>query len=331
MLPFSHMNGRRTPELDLVWNALRDPTRRDILDLLRERPQTVGELCGVFAAELSRFAVMKHLKLLKAADLVLTRRQGRETWNQLNAVPIRRIYERWVTKYESVWAERLLSLERHVSERAQEHAGGQPPTGESMKPPRDGQAEAQAPSGEVETQPRSDEDGTQPRSGTAALDSFRIEQAVAINGPPAAVFAGLLEVDAWWCHRMYDDRPGKREDDPNARPAIVRATASTVILEPFAGGRFYEKSSAGEAHFGTVQEIVPGKLLRLYGPLGMVTAPVVSLYEYSLSPAGADTRLKLVHQAFGMLTPEWRAAHEAGWRELWQHLRAFVESGKRWN
>jgi DNA-binding transcriptional ArsR family regulator len=89
------------PRADLtpVWKALADPTRRRLLDLLRARPRTTGELAA--RVPLSRFAVMKHLGVLARARLVLVRRRGRERWNHLNAVPIRRIYERWLSPYEA--------------------------------------------------------------------------------------------------------------------------------------------------------------------------------------------------------------------------------------
>lgn len=97
--------------LDQVFRALSDPTRRRVLDLLRERPRTTGELVQGFP-ELSRFAVMKHLGVLVAAGLVVVRKEGRRRWNHLNAVPLRMMYERWVSRYESAWAGSLLGLKR---------------------------------------------------------------------------------------------------------------------------------------------------------------------------------------------------------------------------
>ena len=98
--------------LDEVWKALADPTRRRLLDLLKDRPQTTGDLCARF--DMSRYVVMKHLGILEAAGLIIVRREGRTRYNYLNAVPIRRIYERWVSKYAGVWASSLLALKRHV-------------------------------------------------------------------------------------------------------------------------------------------------------------------------------------------------------------------------
>lgn len=94
-----------------VWKALSDPTRRRLLDLLREGPRTTGTLAAAFPA-LSRFAVMKHLGVLEAAGLVLARKRGREVWHYLNAVPLQRIYERWVSAYQGQWASSLLGTQR---------------------------------------------------------------------------------------------------------------------------------------------------------------------------------------------------------------------------
>lgn len=96
-------------ELDPVWKALADPTRRGILDLLRVRPRTTTEIVESFPG-LSRFGVMKHIEVLREAQLVQTRESGRYRVNSLNATPIRQIYERWVSRFEEVWANHLLRL-----------------------------------------------------------------------------------------------------------------------------------------------------------------------------------------------------------------------------
>lgn len=104
-------------DLSLLWKALSDPTRREILDRLRERPQTTGQLADAFPS--SRFAVMKHLEVLVEAGLVLARKQGRERWNHLNAQPLQALYERWVRPYEAHWAgglERLKTLAERPNE-----------------------------------------------------------------------------------------------------------------------------------------------------------------------------------------------------------------------
>ena len=99
-------------DLDPVWRALADPSRRAILDRLRDGPKTTTELARPF--DTSRFAVMKHLRVLEGAGLVVMRRRGRERWNYLNPVPIQAIYERWITPYAALWAMDLLDLKRTV-------------------------------------------------------------------------------------------------------------------------------------------------------------------------------------------------------------------------
>ena len=98
-----------TNDLDQIWKALADETRRTILDFLRSGPKPTTAIVEQFP-DLSRFAVMKHLDVLRQAALVLTREEGRQRINALNAVPIRMIYERWVSKYEGIWASSLLRI-----------------------------------------------------------------------------------------------------------------------------------------------------------------------------------------------------------------------------
>ncbi|MEM9659787.1 MAG: metalloregulator ArsR/SmtB family transcription factor, partial [Planctomycetota bacterium] len=82
-------------DLDLVWKALADPTRRRVLDLLRDGPRKTTEIVEEIP-ELSRFGVMKHLDVLREAGLVRTRVEGRTRVNSLNVAPIRAIAERWI-------------------------------------------------------------------------------------------------------------------------------------------------------------------------------------------------------------------------------------------
>jgi DNA-binding transcriptional ArsR family regulator len=96
-------------DLDAVWKALADPTRRAILDLLRQGPRTTTEIVDAFS-RLTRFGVMKHIDTLRKAGLINTREDGRQRMNSLNAVPIRQIYERWVSPYQEFWSDKLLRL-----------------------------------------------------------------------------------------------------------------------------------------------------------------------------------------------------------------------------
>ena len=96
------------PDLDPVFRALADPSRRRILDLVKARPgTTVGELGERFA--FSRFAVMKHLKILEEVGLLVHRRDGKSKRLYLNAVPLQTIYDRWISQYSALWAARLTS------------------------------------------------------------------------------------------------------------------------------------------------------------------------------------------------------------------------------
>ena len=80
---------------DRIYKALGHFRRRQLLDLMKDNPQTTGSLCDA-VPELDRCTVMQHLKVLEEADLIIVRRQGRERWNHLNALPIRAIHERWI-------------------------------------------------------------------------------------------------------------------------------------------------------------------------------------------------------------------------------------------
>lgn len=94
---------------NIIWKALSDPTRRSIMDLLRESPKTTGDLSDSLN-HLSRFAIMKHLGILEKAALIIIKREGKFRWNYINPLPIQEIYERWVKKYEVQWTANLLSL-----------------------------------------------------------------------------------------------------------------------------------------------------------------------------------------------------------------------------
>jgi len=80
----------------MIWKALSDPTRRKILSLLKNAPQTTGELSDQFKENLSRFAIMKHLGILEKAQLITTKKEGKFRWNYLNAKPIQEQYDQWV-------------------------------------------------------------------------------------------------------------------------------------------------------------------------------------------------------------------------------------------
>jgi DNA-binding transcriptional ArsR family regulator len=100
---------------DTVFKALADPTRRLLLDLLFQRDgRTLKELVEGLA--MTRFGVMKHLRVLEAASLVVTRRSGREKLHFLNPVPIRLIHDRWIDKYRAREAGALAALKAELEQ-----------------------------------------------------------------------------------------------------------------------------------------------------------------------------------------------------------------------
>ena len=100
---------------DGVFKALADPTRRHLLDRLFERDgRTLSELESEL--EMTRFGVMKHLRVLEEANLVVTQRSGREKHHFLNPVPIRLIHDRWIDKYTERQMSALIDLKHELEE-----------------------------------------------------------------------------------------------------------------------------------------------------------------------------------------------------------------------
>lgn len=120
-------------ELDRVWKALADSTRRSILDLLRKGPLTTTQIVEAFP-HLTRFGTMKHIEVLREAGLVHTRDERRQRINSLNVVPIREIYERWVGRFEELWASHLL----RIKDDAEAKAGGTDAGPQNTKRPKAG-------------------------------------------------------------------------------------------------------------------------------------------------------------------------------------------------
>jgi uncharacterized protein YndB with AHSA1/START domain len=100
---------------DRVFKALADPTRRFLLDLLFERDgRSLTELQAEL--EMTRFGVMKHVRVLEDASLVVTRRSGRKKLHFLNPIPIQLIHDRWIDKYTEPWAATLIGLKKNLEE-----------------------------------------------------------------------------------------------------------------------------------------------------------------------------------------------------------------------
>jgi DNA-binding transcriptional ArsR family regulator/uncharacterized protein YndB with AHSA1/START domain len=146
-----------------VWRALGDPARRQMLDHLRRGPMTTGELAAHF--DQSRFGVMKHLAILERAGLVSVRREGRNRWNHLNAVPLREIYQRWLGPYQELWSTSLSQL-RDCAESTSEQGKDQHMT---------------------------------------TSHAFEIQQQVTLRASSDKVWAALTsDIGRWWAHRVGD-------------------------------------------------------------------------------------------------------------------------------
>jgi DNA-binding transcriptional ArsR family regulator len=157
---------------DDLWRALASPVRRRLLDGMRRGPRTTTELAKVVPS-LSRFAVMQHLEVLEKAGLVVVRRQGRERHNYLNAVPLRQMYERWVSRFAGRVAGESLTVKQFVE--AGVDQGARLNTGK-------------------------DETGMD-----ESIRVLRIENEVSLEATPAAVFDAItVQFGEWWPHRLHD-------------------------------------------------------------------------------------------------------------------------------
>jgi DNA-binding transcriptional ArsR family regulator len=109
----NHMVSNTARQRDSVFRAISDPTRREILNILRGGQQTVGGIAQSF--RMSRPAISKHLRVLHSAGLVITRRHGTQTQCRLNAKPLHAVSD-WLRDYETFWKESLQALKRHMEE-----------------------------------------------------------------------------------------------------------------------------------------------------------------------------------------------------------------------
>ena len=98
---------------DKIFKALADGRRRQILDLLKNKPMITGEICSEFAG-LNRCTVMQHLGVLEKADLIIVKREGRVRWNYLNHLPIKEIYDRWMKSYTDVAVDFLSDIKSEL-------------------------------------------------------------------------------------------------------------------------------------------------------------------------------------------------------------------------
>lgn len=223
-----------------TWHALSDPTRRKLLDLLRNGPATTGELCRPF--DVSRYAVMKHLAVLERAELIRVHRKGRQRFNELNPDPLRTNINPWIQDFEAYWQTQLDRLKQHVeSELA---------SNESTHPLTEGTSMAQ--------------------QAPTTCGFINIEMEIKIKAPQARVFDAITnEIDKWWAYRVckgglpmkLETFPGGRfyegDDDGDGllwgrvlqvvRPDIIRVEEPMGNMPlPRTGAHIYELSSDGD-------------------------------------------------------------------------------------
>ena len=106
--------------MDPVFHALASASRRRILDLVNGMPGcSVNDVCKYF--RISRIAVMKHLKVLEAANLLASRKSGRTRELYFNAVPIQMIYDRWTTEYSALWASKVTEIKDKVERKGKKN------------------------------------------------------------------------------------------------------------------------------------------------------------------------------------------------------------------
>ena len=100
-------------EHDLIFKALGDSRRRQILDLLKDKGRTTGELVERFK-QLDRCTVMQHLSVLEKADLIIVKREGRLRWNYINPLPIKELHDRWIGSYADSAIDLLARMKREI-------------------------------------------------------------------------------------------------------------------------------------------------------------------------------------------------------------------------
>jgi DNA-binding transcriptional ArsR family regulator len=104
---------RREETYDLIFKALGDSRRREILDMLKVRGRTTGELCEHFK-HLDRCTVMLHLGVLEKADLIIVKREGRLRWNCINPLPIKELHDRWIDGFADAAVDLLARMKREI-------------------------------------------------------------------------------------------------------------------------------------------------------------------------------------------------------------------------
>ncbi len=268
---------------DAAWKALADGTRRRLLDLLSDAPQTTGALCASIPS-LGRTTVMKHLDVLSSAGLLLIRREGRTRWNHLNPVPIQEIYERWIHRRSGLRANAMLGLREAAERLAHERR-----TDETDPDHEDASMNA---------------DAATPTPHDVTVE--RIALSLPIAAPPATVWEAMTrDIGLWW----PSDYRGT-------------ADAKGFHFEAHPGGRVWEETDSGGLVWFTVQALEVEKWVNLAGFTGppwggpSVTTMRIELHEED----SGHTRLEVTDASFGRVAG--RAEVTAGWQAIFGGLQA---------
>ncbi|MCG8377615.1 MAG: SRPBCC domain-containing protein [Chlorobiales bacterium] len=143
---------------------------------------------------------------------------------------------------------------------------------------------------------------------------FSIVQEVKLNAPREKVWQAFTrDIDKWWPHRGRE---------LNAR----------MVFEPKVGGRLIEQrdTDSAEKLWGTVTFIKEKESIFLSGPIGLIRHALANVFGFDFEDKGEETAIKLTHEVYGNIDPEWEEGYNAGWQEQWQYLEAYLMEGKTW-
>ncbi len=271
-----------------VWRALADPTRRAILDLLRQRPMTTGELASRFA--MSRFGVMKHLQILVDGGLAYGRRRGRERWNHLNPVPIQSIYRRWIRPFEQAPADALLDIKRLA-----EHDVA----------------------GQSTTQPTEDVMSSSSKAAEQVESEFRtidVQLELQIDAPSERVWRALTsDIRRWWPKPFYVA--------PTPRAFVLEAHVGGRVYEDWGDGQGMLFATISAIRHGEMLQWV-GDMGPDYG------GPARTITTFTLESNRKGTLLKFRDTPFGTLGDGVMVGLQKGWTFLLEGcLKPYLEHG----
>ncbi|MBZ0112421.1 MAG: metalloregulator ArsR/SmtB family transcription factor [Thermoanaerobaculia bacterium] len=278
----------RAAQEDRVFKALADPTRREILDQLRGGAATTGSVAAGFG--LSRYGVMKHLRVLQDAGLVLVEPRGRERWNYVNPLPIQSIYRRWIRPFEEEPSDRLLRLQRLV--------------------------EGNAPLGGGEKEPGKKEDAvSQDISKVEEFGVIDLVSEVTVAADAPRVWKALTEETGSWWHPAFYTIPA---------PHLFR------IETEVGGRMFEDGSDGQGLLWGTVIGLQTNSLLQVANDTSRQWGgPSRGIMTWRLESVDGRTKLRFEQTQYGVVSETTRASLQSGWDFLFGRcLKPWIESGQ---